>query len=174
MFPLINNLIDEYNQTYNFLILNNEISLASDVSNHFRKILLLSCASYYEMKISKMIQKFIEDFSDDERVTIFVTNKAINRQYHTYFDWESKNINTFLGLFGENFKKIVLEEIKNNNVLEQQAHAFISLGKERNLMVHNNFLEYKLNKSFEEIVTLNEQALQLLVYLDSKFSREAL
>jgi hypothetical protein len=47
--------------------------------------------------------------------------------------------------------------------------AFVTLGEERNKMIHNNFLSYNFEKTFEEIRVLYEDAVEFLNYLKTKF-----
>jgi len=165
MFPVIKSFVEEYVDLRKFLTEKSEISMVSVVDNHFKKIYLLSCASYYEMEIKTIIKSLFEKQSQDERILSFVTNKAIERQYHTYFDWKKSNINSFFGLFGESFKNVMMEKIKENDDLSSQIKAFLDIGEERNKMVHENFLDYKLEKTFDEINELNREATKFIEYL---------
>lgn len=164
----IQNLIDNYQELHTFLISEEKISESIEINNHYRKILLLSCASYYESQITDIIREFVKRHSNDEKILIFVDNKAIQRQFHTLFDWESSNINKFLGLFGSEFKRKVSKDITDNN-LQEYIKAFLTIGSERNKMVHDNFLEYKLDKTFEEIVELHNKAIRFIEYLKEAF-----
>ena len=171
MFPLIKNFVDEYKEIKEYLITNAQITMSTTVDDHFRKVFLLSCASYYEKEIQGAIKSFVEKKSSDERVLIFATNKGIERQYHTYFNWkDANNINSFLGLFGGDFKNKVSGEIKLDNELEENMKAFLIIGDERNKMVHENFLSYNLEKTFDEISILNDRAIMFIEYLKSKFN----
>ena len=170
MFPLIRAFLEEHTQLYDFLLAHEEISLASGINHHFRKIFLLYCASYYELQITNIIKCFVEANSSDDRVLAFVTSKAIERQYHTYFCWDSNNINSFLGLFGSVFRDTISSEIKKSDILPLQAKAFLTIGFERNKMVHENFIEYSLEKTFDELVALDEKASAFIEFLKSKFS----
>ncbi len=164
----IQKLIDDYNDLYKILINNGEISSSIMVNEHYRKILLLSCASYYETEIVSIIQEFITKNSTDEKVFNFLNNKAIQRQYHTYFDWkQNSNINQFLGLFGQEFKIKISDEIKNDEDLSLYVKSFLTIGFERNKMVHDNFLEYKLDKTIDEIIELHYNAYKFIQYLRS-------
>lgn len=167
----IQTLINDYRDLNQFLMTSGHISESVTIAEHYRKILLLSCASYYETKIVEIINSFVGVKSADDRLTAFVSNKAISRQYHTYFDWEqTNNINRFLGLFGSDFKSKISSEIKTNVALQEQIKAFLTIGSERNKMVHNNFLECKLEKTFDEIVSLHEKANLFIEYLEKIFS----
>lgn len=166
----IQKLIDNYYELYDLLVKQGEISQSIQVNEHYRKILLLSCASYYEKQITQIIKDFVMLKTEDERIISFVNNKAINRQYHTYFQWDqANNINQFLGLFGAEFKKTISEEIKSSDELSKQISSFLEIGAERNKMVHQNFLEYQLEKTFDEIVKLHKEALNFINYIKSKF-----
>lgn len=169
MISPIQSFIKEYQELYAFLMSQGKISESIEVKNHYRKILLLSCASFYETQITILIQEFVKSNSTDERVFEFLNIKAIQRQYHTYFNWKDNNINNFLGLFGTKFKDKICTEIKNSDNLQKYVKAFIAIGNERNKMVHENYLEYKLDKTFEEIVDLHSDASKLIEYLRSCF-----
>ena len=73
----IQTLIDDYRDLNNFLMANGQVSESLTVAEHYRKILLLSCASYYETRIVEVIKKFVEAKASDERISAFVSNKAI-------------------------------------------------------------------------------------------------
>jgi len=171
MISPIQSFIDDYKELYAFLTSQGKISESVEVNNHYRKILLLSCASFYESEITNIIRGFIKKHSDDDRVFDFLNNKALHRQYHTFFSWSESNINSFLGLFGSDFKQKIAQEIKNNEDLQKQVKAFLEIGNERNKMVHGNFLEYKLDKTIEEISLLHNEAIKLIEYLHSIFCK---
>lgn len=109
--------------------------------------------------------------STDDKVSNFVLKKAISRQYHTYFTWDGNNVNSFLGLFGEEFKKEVSAIISQDEVLKEQMKAFLQLGNERNKMVHENFLVYNLEKTFDEIIQMNEKAGKFVEFLRKEFAK---
>lgn len=165
----LDTLINEYDTLYQYLLDNNQMSLAINIENHYRKVFLLSCASYYESEIQNIIKAFVSKNSKDNRISYFLSNKAINRQYHTYFSWDSSNINTFLGLFGNEFKDKISSDIKSNPDLVESVRAFLAIGNERNKMVHENFLLYPLEKTLPELKQLNQRALSLIEYIRSIF-----
>jgi|SRR6516162_4385218 len=69
-----------------------EPSLQISAADHFRKALLLAAASYFEQRVCRCVLEFIRARSGGSvLVENFVRNKAIARQYHTWFQWnESK------------------------------------------------------------------------------------
>lgn len=169
----IPDLIEQFYGLKEFLLKQNDLERVTEVSEHYRKILLLSCASYYESQIIQLIQKFVDEKSIDPRVYEFLNNKALQRQYHTFFNWKDyskPNINSFLGLFGSDFKNSVSGEINDDDNLQKCVKAFLTLGNDRNLMVHENFLDYNLQKTFEEIVALHTDAISFIKFLEAKFN----
>lgn len=53
--------------------------------------------------------------------------------------------------------------------MNKSMKAFLMIGNERNKMVHENFLSYNLEKTFEEIRILNEDASKFVEYLRNIF-----
>lgn len=165
----IEKLTEDYKTLTDFLLQHGELTESINVKDHYRKILLLSCASYYETRITTAIQDFVKQRSTDEKLLSFVINKALKRQYHTLFDWkQSNNINQFLGFFGEKFKTEISTEIKKDEKLKKSISAFLTIGAERNFIVHENFLEYRLEKTFEEIANLHKLAMAFIEYIEKK------
>lgn len=169
MFAMLENFVSDYQELKEYLLLNNKLTYQIAVEDHLRKVFLLSCASYHEKVIRELICEFIGSHADDERVLSFVTNKAINRQYHTYFSWNSNNVNSFLGLFGSEFKENVNDKISKDPQIKSGMKAFLVLGDERNKMVHEDYLSYKLEKTFDEIKKYNDDAMQFLTFLQGHF-----
>ena len=163
--------INEYRDTKRHLEDIKEISISIRRDEHYKKILLLSCASFYEMKITNALKVGFLKCSPNQAFQAFVRHKAIERQYHTYFEWnpdKANNINRFLGLFGDGFKSAVCKEIDNSESMKNKMRAFLTLGFERNKMVHENFMDYTLEKTFDEIVLLHEEALAFVDFLSDK------
>lgn len=151
----------EQNQTLDlFLEQHNEISLRENADNGFRKTLLLSIASYFESDITESILSLVKTQTNHaEPLVLFIKNKAIERQYHTYFDWNSKNANKFFSLFGSSFKQFMNKEINSNDQLASSINSFIELGLIRNQLVHENFAIFPLDKTVDEIFQLYRSAL---------------
>ena len=141
-----------------FLMLNNEVSLRVSADANLRKSILLASASFYERQVCDLIIEYVGSRTNDERVVSFVTTKAISRQYHTLFDWNSNNCNSFLGLFGPAFKKSFTERIAMKPELDDAVKLFLEIGRERNRMVHQDFGQYALEKTSEEICGIHQNA----------------
>jgi len=159
----------EFKEIIDYLESNKEISLKTVADNDLKKVLLLSAASYFEHEIKEIILDFVEKNSANPIIKSFVKNKAVERQYHTYFNWkEAKNANTFFSLFGEEFKNQAEEDVKANSELKKSIQDFLEIGKLRNQLVHGNFAVFPIEKTVEEIYELYCSAYQFIHYLSSK------
>jgi len=117
-----------------------------------------------------MIQEFVKRTTcNDQYVLSLVKKKAIERQYHTYFQWGGDNANQFLSLFGEDFKKKLDKEIKNNEELKASIKVFLELGAIRNRLVHVNFAIHPLDKTAEEIYKMYQKSIIFINFLDRHF-----
>lgn len=130
---------------------NNQVSFEMYINDTYKKTLLLSAASYFESIITNAIHNYAREVTkQNDEIVSFIDNKAINRQFHTYFDWDKNNANQFFKLFGDGFKEKARKQIKANQ-LEEAERVFIAIGHERNCLVHQNFIEHPINDTFEEI-----------------------
>ncbi len=164
----------EYTEIVKFLNSNSQPSLASDANKHFNKALVLASASYFEHEIQKIIIEFFEEKTNNNVMILsFLKNKAISRQYHTYFQWEEKNkpkkdANQFFSLFGESFKESAKQDMKDID-LKESMEAFLEIGHLRNILVHSNFAAYSLDsKTPDEVFLLYKKGLDFISYLKNK------
>ena len=136
-----------------------EITLRLTAEENFRKGLLLASASYFENRITETLLGMVSNATNNNlTVDEFFRNKAISRQYHTYFQWESSNANSFFGLFGEGFKLHMKEKTRNSAELSNSIKAFLEVGLERNRLVHQNYATFTLEKDTDEIYALYTSA----------------
>ena len=90
-----------------------EISLLNSVDDNWRKSLLLSAASHFERRMTDCIMAFVSSAtSGNSLVTSFVKNKAVSRQFHTWFSWDEANANSFFGLFGASFRTFMKKKVR--------------------------------------------------------------
>jgi hypothetical protein len=140
-----------------------QASFRSLADGTLRKALLLAAASFFERCVSEGILRCVERFSNSHTLTIeFVKNKAISRQYHTFFNWDGGNANAFFGLFGEDFKKHMTDAVKADAALANGIKAFLEIGRERNRLMHMDFGTFPLEKTAEEIFELYRSALMFV------------
>jgi hypothetical protein len=137
-----------------------EVSLQVAASDNLRKSLLLASASHYEHKVTSAVADFVREASQGSRlVEQFVRNKAIARQYHTWFKWDDNNANQFFGLFGQEFRTLMGNRVKEREELRLSVKAFLELGNERNRLVHQDYATFALEKTLAEIYALYTQSL---------------
>jgi hypothetical protein len=156
---VVDRLYRDNRDLLDYLQRNEEISYRVEVDSNFRKTLLLSVASYFESIMKDILLDFFKEQTNKSTVVLsFIENKAIERQYHTYFNWEGNNANSFFGLFGEDFRDFMKKEVRTDNQLDESIRAFLKLGNTRNQLVHQNFASFSLENTAEEIYQLYEQA----------------
>ena len=143
-----------------------QISLEVSAGDHFRKVLLLAAASYFEHRVCECVLEFVRERSHGSvLVSSFVRNKAISRQYHTWFNWADTNANQFFGLFGAGFRSEMSNRTKKSDVLQASVQAFLELGNERNKLIHQDYATFPLEKTLEEIYELYGRALHFVEQL---------
>ncbi|MBF0437116.1 MAG: hypothetical protein HQL77_17360 [Magnetococcales bacterium] len=170
MKDVIVSLNEEFKSIIDFLDQNNQPSLSSYANKHFKKIIILSSASYFEDIIQKKLIDFISHRSNNNKeVVSFLRKKAIDRQYHTFFDWDKNNANKFLSLFGDDFKTKIGEEINHSEEITKAMKAFLEMGQLRNTLVHNNFAKFNIeNKTIDEIIDLYKKSMIFVRFLEEK------
>lgn len=84
------------------------------------------------------------------------------------FDWEGKNVNKFLSLFGQDFKKNVSAEIAANAGLTKSSRDFLEIGYMRNCIVHQNYATYLIEKSASEIYSSFESGRRFVDFLTER------
>lgn len=158
-------IIDQQYENGNLLVdylkSQQQITFFNEAENNFRKTILLSSASFFEKEISDTVIQFAKSQSgDNELIISIIKQKAVSRQYHTYFDWDkATNANKFFSLFGEDFKNKMIKKVKDNPKLDHSIKSFLEIGQERNKMVHQNFAEIVIDKTTEEIYKLYQSSL---------------
>ncbi len=160
-------VVDRLYQEYQDIVENLglvEMSLRNSAEETFRKALLLAAASYFEREIQDHIMVLVERHSNSEMIVAFVRNKAVKRQFHTYFQWDRRNANQFFGMFGESYKSYMTGRAEADQAYGQSIRAFLELGDERNRLVHQDFGNFPLEKTSEEVFQLYREA---RVFVDS-------
>jgi len=142
-----------------------EWSLFSSTSDNFRKVLLLAAASYFEDAVCGCVLTHVREQGKSLLIESLVRNKAISRQYHTWFVWDGNNANQFFGLFGQDFKNQMSERVNNSAELKSSIKAFLEIGNERNRLVHGNFASFPMEKTLVEIYELYKTALAFVQML---------
>jgi RiboL-PSP-HEPN len=169
MTNVIQSFFDEHSQLVSVLEGEANLSLRLAVDRHFQKILIVATASYCEDLVKDAILDFASHSSGKNiEIISLIKSKAIERQYHTLFDWttnSSSGTNRFWSLFGENQKKKVAAAIKREPSIVAKAEAFIQVGQLRNLLVHGNFGAMNVDLTIGEIRLKSELALGYIAFM---------
>jgi hypothetical protein len=155
----VDRLYEEATEVLRVLGLYAEVSLLNSVGDNLRKALLLAAASHFEHRVCTIVLEFIRERANGSPlVEQFVRNKAIARQYHTWFNWAASNANQFFGLFGEQFRTAMVARLANSEDLTESVKAFLQIGSERNGLIHGDYATFSLEKTLDEIHILYTRA----------------
>lgn len=132
-----------------------DLSLQSFANSTLRKVLILSAASWFEVRICEAMRQFaIIHSAGHPGVEGLIKRKAIDRQYHTYFDWNNRKPGPFFALFGEKYGNQIKELINEDAKLRESLASFLELGNLRNELVHENFAAFPFEKTADEVYEL--------------------
>jgi HEPN superfamily RiboL-PSP-like protein len=159
----VQRLMDDHNTLLEYLSEQQELSLMVVVEASFPKIALLASASDLERRIEELLVLYFQLVTKDSSYAVsFVRNKAIKRQFHTYFNWPDKSANQFFGLFGEDFKRKMKELIAEDTVLAQAIRDFCEIGDLRNQLVHQGYASFTMQKTAAEVFELYKNAIHFV------------
>jgi HEPN superfamily RiboL-PSP-like protein len=169
--------IDAFYEThralYEYLLAQREVTFANEANNNFRRSLVLAIASYFEHQVTEIVREVPRKHADGHPfVCELIEQKAVARQYHTYFDWEGRNANKFFALFGSAFRDAARALVQKDDALDGSIRAFLELGDTRNRLVHLNFVAFDVDKTPEDIMVLYRSALSFLAFLKGQLLTE--
>jgi hypothetical protein len=158
--------MDDHAALMDYLNEQQQISFVSTVESSLPKVILLAAASDLENEVQQVIINYYRaQTKSSEFAVSFVHNKAISRQFHTYFDWKNRSANQFFGLFGERFKAKAKRARQEDEKLDQAVSDFCELGDLRNQLVHQNYAAFTMEKTAAEVYRLYQSALYFVVRL---------
>ncbi|MDR6293770.1 hypothetical protein E9232_006323 [Inquilinus ginsengisoli] len=162
----IERFYETHQKLYEFLLQSGEPTFAVEANNNFRRSLILAIASYFEHEITDIVRGISKIHANGSSIICeLLEQKAINRQYHTYFDWEKKNANKFFGLFGAEFQAVAKEKVRGDSSLDQAIKNFLELGDTRNRLVHLNYVVFDVDKTPNDIMSLFRSSLIFVDFL---------
>lgn len=170
MITTVDEAYNHYKSLINTETVLNNLSLRNIIEEIFRKTLLLFAASLFEDQIKSSIIMASEQSLDDDKLINFIKRKAIERQYHTYFDWKVSNINYFASHFGVEFRNSLRIDIDNNEGMSIGEAAFMYIGSERNKMLHSNLITYSLDDSVDDVYSKYINASRFVEYVGAKIA----
>ena len=158
---VVERLHDDFVELREFLQGNNGATLLPIVEENFPKALLIAAASHFERRLTETVKDFAKEVTvEDHPLVSLIETKAIRGAYHTWFDWSEKNrnANQFFGLFGAAFKQHAKAVVDRDDSLKDSIRAFLEIGRKRNPLVHEDFADFRMNKTSEEIYELYRSA----------------
>jgi hypothetical protein len=159
----VDRIYGEYRGASEFLMRSGEISLGSALDASSRKALLLAAASYFESSLCRDVLAFCQDVSaSNALLAALVQNKAIARQYHTWFAWDGNTASTFFSLFGTEFRSHMDRLLTSDSELRLAVKDFMEMGRDRNRLVHGDFATFTLEKTIDEIYAQYKSALRFV------------
>jgi hypothetical protein len=171
---VIDRIFKEHQELIGFLQEAGEISMVNNVDESFRKSLALAAASYFEVRVRDCIMAYVtEKAGGDEAVVSFLRNKAVERQYHTYFSWKDRKATQFFGLFGPRFKEFMVRRVAEDAAYNRAVEAFLELGELRNNLAHQDFAAFPVDKTVNEIYDLYKDALRFVDSLSDALRKYA-
>ena len=165
----VDRLYGEFSALLAVLDKRGDLSLRNAAEETFQKTLILASASYLERCLTKSVEEFVARVTaEDHVVRWFVQKKAIDRQYHTWFDWKTRNANQFFNLFGGPFSEHARALVREDEELSTSIAAFMEIGRERNRLVHQDFASLGLEKTSTEVYDLYGAAAQFVAWVPSR------
>lgn len=149
---IVTQLMDDHVELIAYLQEQGEISFLSTMESAVPKVILLAAASDLESQTQQIILSYYKKATGESDFAVsFVQNKAVTRQFHTYFDWRNRSANSFFALFGERFKTKAKASIEADVKLGQAVKDFCELGDLRNQLVHGNYASFTMEKTADEV-----------------------
>lgn len=173
----IEELVEDYDFVKSRLLLE-EVSVAQNIQRHLTKMLILSCASYYENAVTNALVAYAQKHSKKYKNLPHGFDTIEKRSFFQMFDFgrdKLKNAKAFfnpLSFFGIQFKETLIAEVSGNEEHEQNMLAFQEVCSMRNSLTHNDLITYSdaSSKSFEDIKALHDKAIKFLFLFEQKLT----
>jgi len=166
MGTVVDKLYGEYQAMVQMMDQYGAVSFRNTLNENFRKALLLCAASHFEYRVTTDVVSFCAEVAGrNHLIPSLVKNKAVSRQYHTWFKWDASNANAFFSMFGDEFSKHMATIVKQDANLASSISNFMEIGRERNRLVHQDYGAFFLEKTAEEIFALYASAMVFVDYI---------
>lgn len=112
---------------------------------------MIAAASFFEFELGKVIDRVFSGQGCSEECMSIIRNKAIARQFFSYFDFSVANTNKLFAAFGVSCKERAASAIRESSDLRDAQQAFLEICSLRNNMVHENFAAFSIDISTEDV-----------------------
>lgn len=140
-----------------------ELSSFLDVNQLLTKSFLLSCASFYEDELVKIVGGVVGSGDLVDSVSLWINSVAVNGQFYKWFNFRNtRNANPFFSMFGQDFKSKMRLLIDTRDWRIKAESDFIELCQKRNESVHRNYAAYSLDLTIDEIYEKHRSAMKFI------------
>ncbi|XDD45246.1 HEPN domain-containing protein [Leptospira sp. WS39.C2] len=147
---LIQKIDSDFSDSKEFLEQNYKVSERNNLEVLQTKVSILTLGTYVENRTYEIIQEFLNSHKDS-LLYEFLENHALNRKFHTMFDFRSNNLNKFFGLFGDEFCDFMKTKTKIDEDFKNSISAFLEICVKRNTLAHENFYLTSIDLTLEEV-----------------------
>ena len=141
-------LFDQYDSIKQAIGSSNPSELSA-LDAQYRKIAVLSCASYLEADTVHAFKAYF--VAQGTALGEFVRIYAIERKFHTWFDWEKATPDKFFKSWGAVCLEDYKEKMLSDGDFDACMRSFMVLVSARNQLVHNNLAEVVSDLTFDEV-----------------------
>ena len=134
------------------------------------KTLVLCAASYFERQICSMLLEVAGATGTTVVFRTFINKQALERRFHSMFNWNSANANAFFGLFGPDVKDWMADLIAADDALVRAVREFMFINSQRNRLVHENFAAMSIDVTLEEVWQKFNTASQFTAWLPERLA----
>lgn len=140
-------LFDQYDSIRS-CIPSDDISDLADLDAQFRKLAVLSCASYLESDVIDALKTYFLELGPG--VGEFVRRAALERKFHALFKWEQPLPDFFFKSWGADCDRRYKARLGDPD-FEGVMRSFMLLVASRNQLVHANLAEQASDLTFVEV-----------------------
>ena len=146
---LVESIYDEYLD-----LTRDRLSMSSmtALNRSYPKHLLIACASSLEDQVKQFLEQLYKE-AGGETLFEFVSSNVLKRGYHSLFDWDNEKAQKFFSAFGEGVAGRFRTLVKTDAGVKIQHDAFMSIGSERNRLVHRDYASYVLEATPSEVMS---------------------
>ena len=151
-------------------------SLHTSMNSAFSKLLLIAVASHFEACLAKVVMDFVTKSTTAQGRIIahLVQNKVIERNYHTWFSWKvhtASSANPFFAMFGDDFKKHMVNQVKQREDIGESIKKFVEIGHERNTLAHEALAVAYYEKTSDDVYDAYKQALLFVEWFPGELEK---
>lgn len=149
----VENEVESLYRDYTSLVasIGTDFSGMTALNRSYHKHLLVAAASNLESQVKKLVPAIFLD-QGTHALSVFVEKAVMARGYHGLFDWNNESAAPFFANFGDACRANFKAELKADDTLSREHKAFMRLGNQRNLVVHNDYATYAIDWTPDDVI----------------------